>query len=172
MTAGASAQSGRTFVISREFDAPPALVFEAWTNPRSVEQWWGPKAFSAPVCDMDVRPGGAYRIVMQSPDGVDYPITGNFLEIDRPKRLVMTMDCSGHPAAWHDLVDANRSADTKNPAGKMVTTVTFDDLGGTTRLTIQTQFETAAIRSAMVKMGMHEGWSESLDRLATHLART
>lgn len=159
------------FVISRVFDAPRALVFEAWTNPRQMAQWWGPREFTNPVCDLDVRVGGAYRIVMRGVDGVDYPITGVYREVVKPERLVLTMDVSEHPAAWHDMVKPNRRKDETNPAGLMLTTVTFDDLNGKTKLTVRTRFESTAIRDAMLKMGMTEGWSQSLDRLSELLAK-
>ena len=72
------------FVLTRVLDAPRTLVFQAWTDPRHVTHWWGPKGFSNPVCEMDVRPGGAHRVVMRSSDGVDYPITGFYQEVVPP----------------------------------------------------------------------------------------
>jgi uncharacterized protein YndB with AHSA1/START domain len=157
------------FEISRVFHAPRALVFKAWTEPGHLVQWWGPRGVVNPVCEMDVRVGGAYRIVMRMPNGVEYPISGVFEEIVPPARFVMTQDCAEHPKAWHDMVKPNRAASETNPAGVLHTTVTFDDLGGKTRVTVRTRFESAAIRDAMVKMGMRQGWGQSLDRLAEHL---
>src|SRR5215208_1788707 len=80
----------RTIVITRVFDAPRALVFKAWTDPRHVARWWGPKDFTNPVCEMDVRPGGAITIHMRGPDGVMYPSKGVFHEIVEPERLVFS----------------------------------------------------------------------------------
>jgi len=160
------------FVITRLLDAPRALVFQAWTDPAHMARWWGPHNFTNPVCEIDLRVGGAHRIVMRSPDGVDYPIKGVYREIVVPERLVMTLDCSEHPADWHDMVKPNRAQDERNPAGEMVSTVTFEERGNKTMLTIRTRFESAAIRDAMLKMGMTEGWTESLERLAAHLAKT
>ena len=134
-----------------------------------MAQWWGPHTFTNPVCDMDVRPGGAYRIVMRAPDGVDYPLKGVFREVARPERFAMTMDCSEHPDAWHDLVKPNRPKEERNPAGEMLCTVTFDENAGKTKVAIRIRFASAGLREAMVKMGMNEGWSESLDRLAAVL---
>jgi len=153
------------FVITRTFDAPRELVWEAWTEPRHMAQWWGPAPFTNPVCEMDVRVGGAYRIVMHHPEGTEYPLKGVFREIVKPERLVMTMDCSEHPAEWHDLVNPNRSKEESNPAGGLLTTVIFEDLNGKTKLTIRTRFESTVIRHAMLRMGMTEGWSLSLERL-------
>ena len=159
------------FVISRTFDAPRTLVWEAWTDSAHMAQWWGPRAFTNPTCELDVRPGGAYKIVMRGPDGTEYPITGVYREVVKPERLVMTMDCSGHPAAWHDMVKPDRRNDETNPAGELLTTVTFEELDGQTKLTVQTRFGSVAIRDAMLKMGMTEGWSQSLDRLTELLAK-
>jgi len=165
------AAGDREFLITREFDAPRELVFKAWTEPRHLAQWWGPPPFTCPVCEMDVRVGGAYRVVMHSPEGVDYPITGVFREVTPPERLAMTQDVSEHPKEWHDMVKPNRGADDKNPAGEMVCAVTFENVGGRTRLTVRTRFQSAAIRDAMLKMGMNEGWSLSLERLTKLLPK-
>ena len=154
----------QSFVIERTFDAPRELVFKAWTDPKQMAQWWGPREFTNPVCQMDPRPGGAYRIVMRGADGVEYPIKGVYREIAKPARLVITMDCSEHPDAWHDMVNPQRGKN-RNPAGEIITTVTFEEFGGKTKLTINMRFESSAIRDAMVKMGMNEGWSQSLERL-------
>ncbi len=166
--------AGRDFMITRIIDAPRALVFRAWTEPRHLARWWGPRGFTNPVCELDVRPGGAYRIVMRAPppEAVEYPLKGVYREVVEPERLVMTMDCSEHPAAWHDLVKSNRQKGEDNPAGEMLTTVTFEEEGGggKTRVTVRTRFESGAVRDAMLKMGMTEGWSQSLERLGSHLA--
>ncbi|HSY27330.1 MAG TPA: SRPBCC family protein [Burkholderiaceae bacterium] len=158
------------FVISRLLDAPRELVFKAWTDPVHMARWWGPKMFSAPICEMDVRPGGSHRIVMRSPDGEDYPIKGYFREVVEPERIVMTMDCSEHPAAWHDMVNPNRAPGDDNPAGEMISTITFEAHDSKTLLTIRVRLKTPAIRNAMVKMGMNEGWGMSLDKLEELLA--
>ena len=94
------------FVISRIFDAPRWLVFKAWIDPQHVARWWGPKPFTCPVCEMDARPGGRYRIVMRAPDGTDYPITGMYREIAEPDRLVFTMDCTEHPEGLNEGYDS------------------------------------------------------------------
>jgi uncharacterized protein YndB with AHSA1/START domain len=170
-TSASTATSDREFVISRVFDAPRERVFKAWTVPEQTARWWGPKGFTNPVCAMDVRPGGTYRIVMRGPDGVEYPLKGVYREIMEPERLVMTEDCSEHPAEWHDLVNPNRKKGEGMPVLEALSTVTFGEFSGKTRLTIQTLFESAAIRDAMVKTGMNEGWAQSLDRLADYLAK-
>jgi uncharacterized protein YndB with AHSA1/START domain len=157
--------SAPEFFISRVFDAPRELVWVAWTDPKKMARWWGPHDFTNPVCEMDVRAGGAYRIVMRSPAGEDYPLVGIFREVVQPERLVMTMDVTGHPDEWHRMVNPKWRKGDANPVGEMVQTVTFEKVEGKTRLTVRTRFESAAIRDAMVKMGMNEGWSQSLVRL-------
>lgn len=159
------------FLITRIIDAPRELVYRAWAEPDRLAKWWGPKEVTN-TCEMDLRPGGRYRIVMRTRDGVEYPIKGVFREIVDSERIMMTMDCSEHPEAWHDLVNPNRKKGEEggsNPAGEMLTTVTFDGLDGKTKLTIRTRFESVAIRDAMLKMGMNEGWTESLERLQEHI---
>jgi uncharacterized protein YndB with AHSA1/START domain len=124
---------------------------------------------TTPVCTLDLRPGGAYQIVMRSPEGVEYPMSGHFREIKPPARLVLTMDCSGHPDAWHDLVNPGRDK-TKKPMVNLLQTITFENFGAKTKLTVRTGFDSTALRDAMLKMGMTEGWSQSLDRLGNLLA--
>jgi uncharacterized protein YndB with AHSA1/START domain len=81
-----------------------------WTDPHHVAQWWGPHGFTNPVCEMDVRPGGALRIVMRAPDGTDYPMTETFREIAAPERLVAmvaaaTRMLDGMEAGWTQSID-------------------------------------------------------------------
>src|SRR5205085_2306725 len=78
----------RELTFTRIFDAPRALVLGMWTDPKHVAQWWGPRGFTNPVCEMDVRPGGALRIVMRAPDGTEYPMPGIFRDVVAPERLV------------------------------------------------------------------------------------
>jgi uncharacterized protein YndB with AHSA1/START domain len=159
------ADSQRDFVITRAFDAPRDLVFEAWTGPKHMKQWWGPRIFTDNVAEMDVRPGGAYRLVMRGDNGVEYPMTGVYSEIVKPERLVMTMNVSGHPKEWHDLVNPSRAPGDNNSVGEILMTVTFEESHGKTTVTVRQRFVSAAVRAALVKMGMNEGWSQSLDRL-------
>jgi uncharacterized protein YndB with AHSA1/START domain len=159
------------FRMVRTVHAPRALVWRAWTEPAMLTQWWGPRALSNCECALDVRPGGRHSVTMQMPDGIRYPIHGEYLEVEPLQRLVMTMDCTDHPAAWHDLIRPGRAPDDRNAPGIMVQTVLFEDDGeGRTRLTICTRFDSAAIRNAMVHLGMNEGWSQSIEKLNERLA--
>lgn len=78
------------FIITREFDAPRELVWRACTEAKHVARWWGPKGFSAPVCEWDAKPGNRIYVVMRAPDGTDHPMGGRFHEVEPPERLVTT----------------------------------------------------------------------------------
>jgi len=162
----ASESSELDFVITRLFDAPRALVWKAWTEPQGLAAWWGPHGFHN-HCELDAREGGAYRIVMRSADGVEYPMKGIYQEIRAPERLVYTSDLSEHPVAWHDLVSPARDRRAPLPSLLSVTTVTFEERAGGTQVTVRMRFESAAVRDALVKTGMTDGWSQSLDRLGS-----
>jgi uncharacterized protein YndB with AHSA1/START domain len=75
------ANKEQELVLTRVFDAPRELVFKAWTDPKQVAQRWGPRGFSNPVCELDLRPGGVFRLHMRGPDGTVYPMTGVYHEI-------------------------------------------------------------------------------------------
>jgi uncharacterized protein YndB with AHSA1/START domain len=83
-------QGDRELVITRVFDAPRELVWKAWTDPKHIAQWWGPKGFTTRVEQMDFRPGGIWRYVMCSPDGTEYPVNGVFREVVPSERIVAT----------------------------------------------------------------------------------
>lgn len=135
-----------------------------------MAQWWGPHTFTTSVCEMDLRPGGSFRLVMRGPDGSEFPYSGVYREVLAPERLVYTDDNSEMPDEWHDLVDPNRDRGAAKPALPSITTVTFDDLDGKTRLMLRTRFASAAVRDAMIKFQMSEGWAQSLQRLEALLA--
>ncbi|HYQ39682.1 MAG TPA: SRPBCC domain-containing protein [Pseudomonas sp.] len=169
MTAQRPDTREREFVIGRRFAVPRERLFQAWTEPAQLAQWWGPHGFSSPCCELDVRPGGRYRIVMRGPDGSEYVVSGVYREVQAPRRLVLTDDCSGHPQDWSGRLDPR--PENGAPASlDALSTVTFDLVGGGTLLGIRTLFASVAIRDAMLKLGMAEGWGESLERLERHLA--
>jgi uncharacterized protein YndB with AHSA1/START domain len=162
-TAGDAKPSvGHELVFTRVFDAPRSLVFAAWTDPKHMAAWWGPKGFTNPVCEMDGRPGGAIRIVMRAPADVpahargDHPMTGTFHEIVAPERLVFT--------AAVDDADGNRLLEVLN-------TATFVEVGGRTTLTVHARIVKATAQAALMLAGMEMGWSQSLERLAALLGR-
>jgi uncharacterized protein YndB with AHSA1/START domain len=140
----------RELVITRVFDAPRALLFKAWTEPDRLVRWWGPQGFTTPLCTMDVRPGGAFRFCMRSPEGTDHWLQGVYREIIEPERLVCTW-------AWED-------AEGKTGHATLVT-VTFAEHGAKTKLTLHhAVFESVTARDA------HQGgWAGALDCLAEYL---
>src|SRR5207244_6057570 len=85
----------REVTLTRMIDAPRALLWAAWTEPKHVAQWWGPHHFTNPVCEMDVRPGGKLMIHMKAPDGTVYPMPGTFTEVIKPQRLRFTAFAEG-----------------------------------------------------------------------------
>jgi uncharacterized protein YndB with AHSA1/START domain len=162
--------SDRELVISRTFSAPRELVFDAWADPKHFVNWWGPFPGTNPACEMDLRPGGAFRWVMRAPDGVDYPLTGVYREIVRPERIVYTHSLRENPPAWHEKLNELRGAPRESLVPDGLVTVTFEDEHGKTRLTITTLFDSAATASAFRGMQMEQGWGMSLDRLARVVA--
>jgi uncharacterized protein YndB with AHSA1/START domain len=133
------------------FDAPRELVWSAWTDPNHLAQWWGPNGFTTTTSAYDLRPGGTWRFVMHGPDGRDYQNLVTFDEIVKPERLVY------------------RHGDDVEPV-QFRTTVTFEDLGGKTRLTLRAQFPTADARDRVVKeYGAAEGAVQTIERLANYL---
>ena len=150
----AMATSDREIVITRDFDAPRELVFEAWTDPEQVVQWWGPRGFTTTIHEMDVRPGGVWRFVMHGPDGTDYDNKVLFIEVVKPERLVY-----------------NHGAGDESDFPPFRVTVTFDEEIDKTRLTLRLIFGSPADRDNAVESGALEGGNQTLERLAEHLAK-
>lgn len=139
-------------VLNRVFDAPPALVWKAWTEPKHLKHWFVPKPWSLAECDVDLKVGGVFRSVMLSPEGEKFPNVGVFLEIVPHKKLVFT--------------DAYVDAWTPSPKPFMTAIVTFESQGGRTKYTAKAMHWTAEDLAAHEKMGFHEGWGKAADQLA------
>ena len=143
-------------VLTRLFDAPRELVFKAWTDPKCVAQWWHPRGFTNPVCELDVRPGGTIRIHMRGPDGTVYPMTGVYQEVVEPERIVFTsaaLDAEG------------------NALFELLTTVTFAEQGGQTKQILRARVIKRTAQAAQYLKGMEAGWTQSLEHLAESLAK-
>jgi uncharacterized protein YndB with AHSA1/START domain len=141
--------------IERTFDAPRELVFRMWTDPKHMAQWWGPHHFTNPVCELDARAGGKINIVMRAPDGAEYPMTGTFKEIRPPEKLVFiayAQDAEGKPAL------------------EAFTSVTFEDVGGKTRMTLFAHGIGKALPALNMLAGMQAGWTQSIERLTALVA--
>lgn len=154
MTANSSASttltmpSDRETVITRIFNAPRRLVFEAWTKPEHVRRWYGLRSLTLTVCEIDLRPGGAWRYVLQAPDGSEYAFSGVYREIVPPERLVYT---EGYEAI---------------PGADYLVTTTFDEQDGKTTLTSRLLYKSKEHRDGHLNSGMEPGMRETLDRLA------
>jgi uncharacterized protein YndB with AHSA1/START domain len=156
-TAEATKTSDRELVLTRIIDAPPEMVFRAWTDPELLKQWFAPRPYTTPVAEIDVRPGGASLIVMRDPKGRDMPNRGVYLEVVENERIVLT---DAYTRAWE-------------PSEKPFMTVilTFENVGGKTRYTARVRHWTDADREMHEKMGFHEGWGQCADQLAEVVAK-
>ena len=141
----------RELVIRRVLDAPGEKVFRCWREPKLIQQWWAPRPYTTPSCEVDLRPGGAFSTSMRSPDGDEFQNVGVFLEVIENRRIVFT-DAFG--PGWQ-------------PAGKpfMVATLELEDIGGKTRYTARARHWTAEDREQHEKMGFFEGWGRCMDQL-------
>lgn len=148
----ASATADREIVLTREFDAPRELVWQAYTDERHFPHWFGPNGFTITLHSMDVRPGGMSRYIMHGPDGTDYGNRQVYQEVERPERLVYLHgeDEDDDPGAFH-------------------VTVRFDDLDGRTRVTQRMLFATKAQREGVESFGAVELGKQTLGRLAAYL---
>ena len=138
---------GLKVVIKRVFDAPRRLVFEAMTKPELVSRWYGPRGFTVTSCQIDLRVGGAYRIVNRAPDGNEYGFKGVYREIVPPTRLVYTWTFEAMPDK------------------ETVVTDVFEEQDGTTTYTSSTALSTLEDLDGFVQSGAAEGGAESMDRL-------
>ncbi len=148
-------------VITREFDAPRQLLWDAWTQTEHIEKWWGPRGFTTRVTSIDMRVGGKWNYVMIGPDGAEYPVNGIFTEITPPERIVTTDEFGEN----YDEIMPNVDL----PKG-LIATAVFDDLGQRSRLTITVSHPTEADRKKHEDMGVVAGWNSSLDKMEEYLA--
>lgn len=139
--------------MTRVFDAPRELVFNACTDPKLIPQWWGPKYLTTTVDKMEVRQGGLWRYVQRDADGNEFGFHGVYHAIVPPERLVHTFEFEGVPG--HVLLE----------------TVTFEEHDGKTKLTDQSVFQSVEDRDGMLQSGMEGGAIETWDRLAELLGR-
>ena len=147
-------ESEREITITRVYDAPARLLFEAYSKPEHIKQWFGPKGWPVTLCEMDFRTGGRFRFAMTGPSGKqNTPFGGEYLEIVANRKIVY-----------------DNGFETKG-AGRMVVTVTYDEIGGgKTRLTIHTVFESIAMRNSHVSRGFEQGTNSGLDQLGDLVA--
>jgi uncharacterized protein YndB with AHSA1/START domain len=142
--------SDRELVVTRTFDGPPRIVFEAWTTPELMKQWWAPRSIGVPLlsCEMDVRTGGGYRLAFGQDEASAFAFYGKYLEVTPPSRLV-----------WTNEEDEDGA----------VTTVTFEERDGKTFLTVHELYPSEAALEA--GHGAEEGLPEQFEQLDELLAR-
>lgn len=148
--------SDREVVLTRILAAPRELVFTLWTDPQHLAQWWGPKDFTNPVCEIEAKPGGAIWIIMRGSNGSEYPMRGVFREIVAPERLVFT------------AIPEDKAGNTLL---EILTTVTFAELDGKTTVTVLARCLKETDAAAPMLAGMEAGWTQSLERLAIYAER-
>lgn len=141
----------REIVLTRVFDAPRSLVFDAFTKPELLKRWFGPRGWTLVVCEVDLRVGGGFRFVMRGPDGTEMGMRGVYRELAPP-------DHSVHVESFDDY-----------PGESQVTSVMVEKDGKTT-LTATVLYPSQEIRDMVVKSGMEHGAAESYDKLAELLA--
>jgi uncharacterized protein YndB with AHSA1/START domain len=147
-TAKVTLPTDTQILITREFDAPKHLVYKAWTTPELVRRWWSARRGEVTVADIDLRVGGAWRFVMIADDGMEVGFHGEYREIVPNERLVSTEVFEGLPEGDSD------------PA---LNTLTLEEAGGRTMLTLLVETETKEQRDAIVESGMEDGLQDALD---------
>jgi uncharacterized protein YndB with AHSA1/START domain len=138
----------RDILLTREFDAPRALVFRALTDPTLIPKWWGRRGHTTAVDRMHVRPGGAWRFIERDSDGKEFPFRGVYREVEAPGRLVYTFEFEPMPGYVS------------------LETVRLEERGGRTSMTNTVAFHTTGDRDGMIDSGMEDGAAESMDKLA------
>jgi uncharacterized protein YndB with AHSA1/START domain len=146
--------SDREIAMTRVFDAPRGLVFDAWTKPELLKRWLGVRGgWTFAVCEVDLRVGGAYRFVWRGPTGAEMGMGGVYREIVRPERLVAT---EKFDEAWYE--------------GEALDTTTFVERGGKTTATTTVLYASRAVRDSVLQTPMLTGVAESYDKMAEVLA--
>lgn len=143
--------SDRELVMTRVVDAPRRLVFDAWTKPEHLPHWMlGPGGWTMPVCEIDLRTGGAWHFVWRRSDGTEMGMRGVYREVTPPERLVTTESWGGD---WPDTLN----------------TLILSEKDGKTTITQTVLYPSKEARDAALQTGMKAGMAASFDRLAEHL---
>lgn len=143
--------SDREIRMTRVFDAPRQLVFDAFSKPELLKRWFGPRGYSLVTCEVDHRVGGEFRFVLRGPDGTDMGMRGVYSEIVPPERSVHMESFDDYP-------------------GESQVTMTLVESGGKTTMTATVLYPTREVRDIVKNMGMEHGAAESYDKLAELLA--
>jgi uncharacterized protein YndB with AHSA1/START domain len=141
----------REIFITRTFNAPRELVWKMFTEPQHLMRWWGPKGFTTPVCEIDLRPGGIWHYVMRAPDGGEFSAQHVYHEITPPERIVYG------------------SAQTGSGSLNAIHTLTFEAVDSKTKVYFHTQLPSVVERDEMIKRGFTQGVGEGMDTLEAYL---
>lgn len=155
-TVSVTASSEREIVITREFNAPRHLVFDAWTKCEHLRHWWGPRSWSLPVCEIDLRVGGAWRFLMCGEGGEEMGMYGEYLEIVVPERIVQTENFEG------EMFEAM--------GGGTINTLVLTEEKGRTTLTSTALYKSREARDAVMQFPMEDGLKETFEQLDELLA--
>lgn len=143
----------KEMIFSRLIDAPRELVYEAWTKPEHIGEWFGPEGFTTTTHKMDVRPGGEWDFIMHGPDGRDYPNKIMYTETVKPEKLVYSQ--SGDGFKFNFYVE-----------------VTFDDENGKTWVTMRSVFESEDdLKKVVEEYGAYEGGKQNIERMRSYIAK-
>jgi uncharacterized protein YndB with AHSA1/START domain len=142
--------SDREIVMTRVFDAPRSMVYDAFTRPELLKRWFGPRGWSLEVCEIDLRVGGKWRFVLRGPDGAEMGMSGVYRELVPPERSVHVERFDDYP-------------------GESLVTAVLVEKGGKTTMTATILYESQEIRDAVIRSGMEHGAAESYDKLAEML---
>lgn len=153
-TNSATLAGDREIVLTRILNAPRDLVFDVWTDPQHIAQWWGPNGFTNTIHEMNVRPGGIWRFIMHGPDGTDYPNKIVYEKVERPS-----------------LIAYLHGDDSDDEAAMFRASASFEEEEGKTKVTLRLLFPSAEARNKMVEFGAVEGGQQTLGRLEQYLSK-
>ena len=141
----------REIIMTRVFDAPRQMVWDAFSKPELLKRWFGPRGWNLSVCDVDHRVGGGFRFVLRGPDGREMGMRGTYRELEPPARSVHLESFDDYP-------------------GESVVTAVYTEKGGKTTMTVTVEYPSAEVRDIVMRSGMEHGAAESYDKLAELLA--
>ena len=141
----------REIIMTRVFDAPRQMVWDAFSKPELLKRWFGPRGWNLAVCEVDHRVGGGFRFVLRGPDGREMGMRGTYRELEAPARSVHVESFDDYP-------------------GESVVTAVYTEKGGKTTMIVRVEYPSAEVRDIVMRSGMEHGAAESYDKLAEVLA--
>ncbi|RTR34083.1 SRPBCC domain-containing protein [Robertmurraya yapensis] len=158
---------GNVLILEREFDAPKELVFKAFSEPEHLKQWWGPRGWTVPVCNVDFRPGGVWHYCMKCVDENQ----GDFFGMESWGKGVYEEIIQDEKIVYRDYFsDAEGNEAEGMPSTRV--TLLFEEQDGKTKLINRAEYDSSEALKTVLDMGMEQGITETWDRLEEHLAST